>query len=132
MAGGDERRTKKMVSTRRRVVSCHPELTREGSAPESRGKILREYAQDDSRLWCLRSESRHGVLELLRRASGANQEHRFALAHLEVQHIAGDHLSLRTRADDGYLTLRPRILEPARAAELRADFDECDLPIPHR
>src|SRR5436305_246475 len=26
---------------------CHPERTREGSGPEARGQILREYAQDD-------------------------------------------------------------------------------------
>src|SRR5206468_3057622 len=30
---------------------CHPERTREGSGPDARGQILREYAQDDNFAW---------------------------------------------------------------------------------
>src|SRR4051812_40036076 len=76
--------------------------------------------------------SGEGVPELFRRGPGAEQQHRLALRGVEAQYVAGHRFAPCVLPDDRRLRLRPRILEPARAAQLRADFDELDLPVSHR
>jgi hypothetical protein len=57
----DEAELKRLLPPGSKTRRRHPERTREGSCHERRGKILREYAQDDDAAFAVHELSRIAI-----------------------------------------------------------------------